>query len=126
MGLEAETTHSAQGKHRAARERERQLGAASNALGRRCTRAALGRAWVMSSAVAAATIDQDPSVSTKDAIPAATFIVCRFTRCTTPSAHVCCSAPAQDDIDAFMVKEGSAEAALEKLQRLFKCRPLFF
>jgi len=42
---------------------------------------------------------EDAEVSTKDAIPTAVFI---------------------EDIDAYMVKEGSAEAALEKLQRLYQ------
>ena len=59
--------------------------------------------------------------STKGEIPVAVFIV-RAQRRFPPSLDSCSDAvptPAQEDIDGYMKKEGTAEAALEKLQRLY-------
>ena len=57
----------------------------------------------------------------EESIPQASFIV-RRRRALQLSRWPCgCRSRAQEDIDAYMAKEGSAEAALEKLQRFYRC-----
>lgn len=64
--------------------------------------------------------------SAKEAMPKATFIVSPFSsRLISRALRWCVSASrcvslSQEDLDAFMKKEGTPAAALEKLQRLLR------